>query len=470
MSTVSTENLILSSLITNEEFCRKVIPHMNEEYFTNKTERLLFTVIRDYFNRYNACPSKPAVIIECENKSVDQPTIDQANQIITSLGSVKENTDYLVHITEKFCKEKAIFNALMESIQIANGEDGKHTPDAIPSILSQALSVCFDKSVGHDFEDDFMARFEYYHRRENRITTGIEIFDEVCGGDGPARKTLNVILAPPHAGKTLMMVNFAIGAMAAGYNVLYITMEMAEEEIAKRFDVNMLNVDFEMLQKMSRQMFETKFSKLKERTMGKLKIKEYPTGGAHAGHFKNLIEDLKVKQNFIPDMIVVDYMNICSSQRYKAGSSANSYTIVKSIGEELRALAIETNASCWTATQTTRSGIGNSDIDMTNTSESIGVPAIADSMFAIIDSDELRAMNQLLIKQLKNRYKDKNIKEKFVIGIDRARMKLYDLDESAQKGISQSKDLVDTIPAGPQKAFIAAKPKSDSNPFGDIKI
>lgn len=442
---MQTEQLILSSLLYNEDFTRKVIPHIDPEYFSDKSQRVIFEVIRDYFTSYNNLPTKTALLIDCENKSLPQPLYEDVSKTVSSLSNENENTEYLVVTTEKFCKERAIFNALMQSVQIVDGKDKQYAPDAIPSILSNALAVCFDNTVGHDFTDDYMNRYDYYHRKENRIPTGINIFDKVTRGGIP-RKTLNVILAPPHGGKSLMMVNFAIGAMNAGHNVLYITMEMAEEEIAKRFDVNLLGVDFDMLESMNRTMFENKFTKLKEKSLGKLKIKEYPTGGAHAGHFKILLEDLKVKQNFVPDVIIVDYLNICASQKYKAGSTANSYTIVKSIGEELRALAIESNTALWTATQTTRSGIGNSDIDMTSTSESIGIPAICDAFFAIIDSDDLKKLNQLLIKQLKNRYEDKNKTEKFVIGIDRAKMKLYDVEDSAQAGISTAADIADDIP------------------------
>lgn len=439
------EDLILSSLIYNEEFARKVLPHVSPEYFTDKVERTIFEAISNYFTKFNSPPSKAAITIDCEAKSLSQVEINGINDLIASYKDHSEKTDYLVEVTETFCKEKALFNALMKSVQIVDGKDERFTPEAIPSILQDALAVCFDPAVGHDFEEDYLARFDYYHRKENRIPTGMDMFDKITRGGVP-RKTLNVIMAPPHGGKSLMMVNFAVGAMKAGFNVLYITMEMAEEEIAKRFDVNLMNLDFDTLETINKDMFKTKFNKIREKSLGKLKIKEYPTGGAHAGHFRNLIEDLKVKQNFIPDVIVVDYMNICASQKYKAGSTANTYTVVKSIGEELRALAIETNTSLWTATQTTRSGIGNSDIDMTNTSESIGVPAIADFYFAIIDSEDLRKLNQLLIKQLKNRYEDKNKTERFVVGIDRAKMKLYDVEESAQKGISKSTDLDDSIP------------------------
>ena len=441
-----TEQFILSSLLYNEEYSRKVLPHFKPEYFHDRSDKIIYERINEYFTKYNALPSKPALIIECDNVTgLSQQESDTIGQTISSLTDIKENIDHLVNVSETFCKEKAIFNALMQSVQIADGKDKALTPEAIPSILSEALSVCFDPSVGHDFTADFKQRYDYYHRKENRIPTGLDIFNKISRGGIP-RKTLNVIMAPPHGGKSLMMVNFAVGAMQAGHNVLYITMEMAEEEIAKRFDVNLMGVDFDMLEKMSRTMFDSKIAKITEKSMGQLKIKEYSTGAAHAGHFKNLIQDLKVKQNFVPDMIVIDYMNICSSQKYKAGSTANSYTIVKSIGEELRALAIETNTCVWTATQTTRSGIGNSDVDMTNTSESIGVPAIADMYFAIIDSDELKKLNQLLIKQLKNRYEDKNKTEKFVIGIDRAKMKLYDVEESAQTGISKKSDLDDDVP------------------------
>lgn len=435
---MDTEKLILSALLTREEFTRAVSPHIKEEYFQEKTTQVVCQEIIRYFEKYNSLPTKEALYIECgakKNLTEDQSTA--INDLIKSLSRIEDSSNWLLEKAETFCKERAVFNALMTSVKIVDGRDKQFAPDAIPSILQEALAVCFDNSVGHDYFTDVESRYDYYHRKENKIPTNLDIFNAVMRG-GPSRKTLNVILAPPHAGKTLMMVNFAIGALNAGNNVLYITMEMAEEEISKRFDVNMMNVDFDTLEKMSKDVFTNKFSKVMEKAKGKLMIKEYPTSGAHAGHFKTLIQELKMKQNFVPDMIVVDYLNICLSQRYKAGSAANSYTIVKSIGEELRALAIETNTAIWTATQTTRGGIGNSDVDMTNTSESIGIPAIADFFVALIDSEELRAMNQMIGKQLKNRYDDKNKKEKFAFGIDRSHMKLYDLEASAQEGIHQN--------------------------------
>ncbi|UTS51977.1 DNA primase/helicase [Synechococcus phage BUCT-ZZ01] len=470
---MDTEKLILSALLNREEFTRAVSPHIKEEYFQDKTTQIVCETILDYFRRYNSLPSKEAVMIECGNrKNITEDQATAINDVVKSLVNVEDNEYWLIEKAETFCKERAVFNALMQSVKIVDGKDTQFTSDAIPTILQQALSVCFDNSVGHDYFTDAAARFEYYHRKENKIPTNLDIFNKVMRG-GPSRKTFNVILAPPHAGKTLMMVNFAIGAINAGYNVLYITMEMAEEEISKRFDINMMNVDFDTIEKMSKDIFTNKFAKVMEKAKGKLMIKEYPTSGAHAGHFKTLIQELKMKQNFVPDMIVVDYLNICLSQRYKAGSAANSYTIVKSIGEELRALAIETNTVIWSATQTTRTGIGNSDVDMTNTSESIGIPAIADFFVALIDSEELRAMNQMIAKQLKNRYDDKNKKEKFAFGIDRSHMKLYDLEDSAQDGIHQQSSTSDNIRAAVadvEKKSRAKKPDTTPPWEGDSEF
>lgn len=448
-----TEELILSSLVTNETYCRKVISHIKEEYFHDKTDRILFSVIQNYFTQYNQSPDKTALLIEAEKNPLSAEQIKEVQDKVRSLTGNSEHLAYLTKTTEDFCKKQAIYNALMESIQIADGRDSKKNPEAIPSILQEALAVCFDPSVGHDYTEDSESRFEYYNRKELKIPFNVEYFNKITK-KGVNRKTLNIIMAPPHGGKSLVMVNFGVGALYAGYNVLYVTMEMAEEEIAKRFDVNMMGVDFETLESLPKNVFNSKIDKVKEKALGKLVIKEFPTGSAHAGHIKILIEELRVKKSFVPDLIIVDYMNICASEKYRSGGSATSYTIVKSIGEELRALAIQTNTAIWTATQTNRSGVSNSDVDMTNVSESLGVAMIADSMFAIINSEELIKMNQLLIKQLKNRYRDLNLDNKFVIGIDRARMRIYDLEESAQRNISKDVGEVnhDDIPVFDVKA------------------
>lgn len=424
-----TENLIFSQLISNDEYARKVLPHLREEYFSGEDEKNFLKIYSHFFTKHNKIPSKQAMMIEIENLKSSAEIYTAMKEIVTRTEPFDESLTYLMEKTESFCKERAIFNALKESVLIVDGQSKTKTSASIPSILQEALAVCFDTNVGHNYIDDAEARYDYYHMAEARIRTGITIFDKITKGGFP-RKTLNVLLAPPHGGKSLVMVNIAAGALQAGSNVLYITMEMAAEEIGRRFDVNLMGIDFETLEVLPKNVFTSKFSKIASASKGKLIIKEYPTGGAHAGNFKALLAELKTKQNFVPDMIVIDYMSICASEIYKNVGSQNSYTIIGSIGKELRALAIESNAAVITAVQTTRSGIGNSEVDMTHTSESIGIPAIADWFAAIIATDELKQLKQLMFKQLKNRYSGLSVDEKFLMGVDYLKMILFALDES----------------------------------------
>jgi replicative DNA helicase len=426
------EQLIFSQLLLNEEYVRKVIPHLKEEYFSSQEDKNLFKIYTRYFNKYNKIPSKQAMRIEIDNLKGSKTVYDALVSVLDSTEEFHEGIDFLVEETEKFCKQRAIFNALRESVLIVDGQDKTKTPEAIPSILQEALSICFNTTVGHDYIEEADDRYDYYHLNEARIPTGFKIFDEITRGGFP-RKTLNVLLAPPHGGKSLIMTNFAAGALKAGYNVLYITMEMAEFEIAKRIDVNLMDIDFDTLESISKPVFDNKFAQVAAMSKGKLRIKEYPTEGAHPGHFRALLEEYRTKQNFVPDLVVVDYMSICLSERHKAGGGANSYTIVKSIGAELRALAIVNNFACISAVQTTRAGVGNSDVDMSQTSESFGVPAIADWMCAIINTEELKQLKQIMFKQLKNRYKNLDEPNKFLEGVDYGKMRLFDLEESASK-------------------------------------
>ena len=425
------EDLIFSQLLINDEYSRIVLPHLKEEYFSTEQEKQFFKIYKHFHTKFNKIPSKNALLIEIEALKSSADVYTSLKEIIERQVEFTEDIKYLVQKTEEYCKERAVFNALRESVLIVDGQSKTKTSASIPSILQEALSVCFDTSVGHDYLNDAIDRYDYYHLSEARIPTGISMIDKVCRGGFP-RKTLNVLLSPPHGGKSLVMVNAAIGALNAGHNVLFISMEMSEEEIGKRFDVNLMNVTFDDLELLPKSTFESKFNKVATASRGRLIIKEYPTGTAHAGHFKSLLSELKTKQNFIPDLIVVDYMSICASEIYKPGANTNTYLIVGSIGKELRALGIEYNAAVLTAIQTTRGGVGNSDVNISDTSESFGVPAIADAFFAIINTDELKELRQILFKQLKNRYSGLADNEKFLVGVDYTKMKLFDLESSAQ--------------------------------------
>lgn len=413
--------------MTNEEYARRVLPHVKTEYFFTEPEKNLYKIYEEYFKKYNKVPSKQGLLVEIENRKASADDYTELKKLVSGQETFSEDLSFLLTTTEQFCKDRALYNAIKESVLIADSKDkkGKQTPDAIPTILSKALSISFDTAIGHDYSEDAEARYDYYHKKESRLTTGIQILDFAMKG-GPTRKTLNCFIAPPHGGKSMAMVNVGVGALNAGLNVLYITLEMAAEEIARRFDVNILNVDFDQLEMIPKATYINKFSSLKKKAMGTLKIKEYPTGTANAGHFKALLEEYKTKQNFIPDVIIIDYLNLCAPMSGKA--TDNSFERIKNVGTELRALMIEQNCVGWTATQTTRGGAGNSDFGIDSTSESFAIPALVDSFFAIIDSDELKKMNQIMFKQLKNRFKDMNELLRFVVGINRSKMKMYDVD------------------------------------------
>ena len=431
------EHTIISSLIYNEQYCRKVIPFIKEEYFTSRGYMILFSEISEYVSNYDALPTLTVLAIQIDKR--DDLSEDQYKEvvfIIENLSTEQNDFDWIVDTSEQWCQERAIYLSLMESIKIADGKDQKKDKGAIPSILSEALAVSFDSHVGHDYIDDASLRYDLYHKKESRIPFDLEYFNKITKGGLP-NKTLNIALAGTGVGKSLFMCHMASACLLQGKNVLYITLEMAEEKIAERIDANLLNVNVQDLASLPKVMFENKITNLSKKTQGKLIIKEYPTASAHVGHFKSLLSDLALKRSIRPDIVFVDYLNICASQRYK-GSVVNSYTYVKAIAEELRGLAVEHNVPIVSATQTTRSGFGSSDVDLTDTSESFGLPATADLMFALISTEELEGMNQIMVKQLKNRYNDISSNKRFCVGIDRAKMKLYDVEQSAQK------DLVDS--------------------------
>ena len=432
------ENTIIRNLVLNEEYTRKVLPFLKPEYFENTHEKIIFEESAKFIIEYDKCPTKEILSIECEKrKDINDDTFKEVTTYLKDISTEPVQEDWLVDSTEKWCKERAIYLALVESISIADGHDIKKGVDAIPSILSEALAVGFDNHVGHDYLEDYGERFDFYHKKEERIEFDLELFNKITKGGLP-NKTLNIALAGTGVGKSLFMCHVASSVLLQGKNVLYITLEMAEEKIAERIDANLLNIPVQQLTDIPRQMFESKVTKIADKTQGNLIIKEYPTAAAHSGHFKGLLNELALKKSFTPDIIFIDYLNICASSRYRAGSNVNSYSYIKAIAEELRGLAVESNVPIVSATQTTRSGFASSDVDLTDTSESFGLPATADLMFALISTEELEGVNQLMVKQLKNRYNDPTVFKRFVIGIDRAKMKLYDCDQSAQEDIVDS--------------------------------
>ena len=432
------EFLILRSLLYNEEFLRKTLPFLKKEYFEDFNQRVVFEEIASFTEQYNEPITKEALSIEIQKRSdFNDSVYKEISHLISCLDDVTVEQNWLVDTTEKWCRDRAIYLALMDSIQIADGQDVKRNRDAIPSILSDALAVSFDNNVGHDYLQDYEARYESYHKKEDRIPFDLEYFNKITKGGLP-NKTLNIALAGTGVGKSLFMCHMAASVLLQGSNVLYITLEMAEEKIAERIDANLLNVNIQELSDLPKVMFENKVTKLAEKTQGTLIIKEYPTASAHSGHFKSLINELALKKSFRPDIIFIDYLNICASSRYRGNLSVNSYSYIKAIAEELRGLAVETEVPIVSATQTTRSGYGSSDVELTDTSESFGLPATADLMFALISTEELESLGQIMVKQLKNRYNDPTINKRFIVGIDRAKMRLYDCEQSAQEDILDS--------------------------------
>ena len=432
------EFLILRNFLHNEQFTRKVLPFIKAEYFEDTSQKVIFEEILNFVQKYNQLATKEILSIEVENrKDINEDSFKQISNLIENLDDDPTEIDWLVNTTEKWCRDRAIYIALMESIHIADGKDEKKNRDSIPSILSDALAVSFDPNIGHDYLLDYEKRYESYHRKEEKIEFDLEFFNKITKGGLP-NKTLNIALAGTGVGKSLFMCHVAASVLLQGRNVLYITLEMAEERIAERIDANLLNIPIQQLNELPKQMFETKVNSLAKKTQGTFIIKEYPTASAHSGHFKALLNELALKKSFRPDIIFIDYLNICASSRFKGGSNINSYTLVKSIAEELRGLAVEFNVPIVSATQTTRSGFGSSDVELTDTSESFGLPATADLMFALISTEELENLGQILVKQLKNRYNDPTVNKRFVVGIDRAKMRLYDVEQDAQKDILDS--------------------------------
>ncbi|MDB4351204.1 AAA family ATPase [bacterium] len=432
------ETQILSNLVTNEEYVRKTIPFLKSEYFTETDDRIVYEKISQYVEKYNNPPSKSALLIALQDdRKISEDIYVQCETLINSLNETDTDQSWLVDETEKFCKDKAVFNAIMDAIQIIDGTDKDRSKDALPSLLSDALAVGFDNNIGHDYIENASDRFDFYNRVEEKMPFDLEFFNKITEGGLP-NKTLNIALAGTGVGKSLFMCHMAAGCITQGKNVLYITLEMAEERIAERIDANMMNVPIQDLKDLPKKMFDDRVNKIKEKIDGKLIIKEYPTASAHAGHFKALLQELKLKRSFSPDIIFIDYLNICTSSRFRAGSSANSYTIIKSIAEELRGLAVEHDLPIVSATQTTRGGYDNSDVSLTDTSESFGLPATADLMFALISTEELEAQQQIMVKQLKNRYSDPTANKRFMIGVDRSKMRLFDLTDEVQKTIQDN--------------------------------
>ena len=424
------EQTIISSLFFNEEYTRKVLPFIKEEYFGNRVEQLLYGEIFKFIEKYNNLPTKDAMLIELgSRKDINEEELNHLKDYVNKVENTDQDEQWLSETTEKFCKDRAVHNAVLSGIKILDGKDKKQTAEAIPHILSDALAVSFDKSVGHDYIEDAEERFKWYHTKEKRYQFDLDYMNRITKGGVPS-KTLNIALAGTGVGKSLFMCHLASSYLLQGLNVLYITLEMAEERIAERIDANLLDVTMEDLHDMPQQLYEGKISKLREKTQGQLVIKEYPTASAHSGHFKSLMNELALKKSFRPDVIFIDYLNICASSRFKGGN-ISSYFYVKAIAEELRGLAVEFNVPIFSATQTTRTGFVSSDIGLEDTSESFGLPATADFMFALISNEELEALGQMKVKQLKNRYNDPSVNRAFIIGVDRSKMRLYDVQQKA---------------------------------------
>jgi KaiC/GvpD/RAD55 family RecA-like ATPase len=462
------EVVILKNLVFNEEYTRKVLPFIKEEYFSNNTEKKFFSQVKTFVDEYKNLPSYESLLIDItESKTLNETEVQECVEILREINNDKEEKsemDWLLNQTEKFCQDKAIYNAIMSSVSILDksSKDNKSKGE-IPKLLSDALGVSFDTHIGHDYINDFDDRYEFYHRQESRIQFDLDLFNKITKGGMPV-KTLNICLAGTGVGKSLFMCHAAAGCLSQGHNVLYITLEMAEEKIAERIDANLLNVDMSELQTLTREEYERKFEHLRSKINGKLIIKEYPTASASSLHFRALLNELHLKKNFRPDIIFIDYLNICASSRIKPGANVNSYSYVKAIAEELRGLAVEFAVPVVSATQTTRSGFTNTDPGLEDTSESFGLPATADFMFALISTEELEQLNQIMVKQLKNRYGDPNHFKRFVVGIDRAKMRLYDAEQSAQVDIIDSGQ--DT---GPINTFGNRESKFNKD-FGGIKV
>ena len=452
------EITILRNLFFNEPYVRKALPFIKEEYFTNNIEKILFREIEKFVLKYKNVPTKETIIIEFNNrKDVREDDYKAVKELVNTLNKEDVDQEWLLDTTEKFCKDRAVHNAVLSGIRILDKKDPKRTPEAIPSILSDALAVSFDTHIGHDYIEDSQSRFGFYHTKEKRFNFDLEYMNKITKGGVPP-KTLNICLAGTGVGKSLYMCHTASSYLLQGKNILYITLEMAEERIAERIDANLLDVSMEDLHVMPKQLYDDKVKKLNEKTAGKLIIKEYPTAAAHAGHFRALLNELALKKSFKPDVLFIDYLNICTSARFR-GANINTYTMVKSIAEELRGLAVEFNMPIFSATQTNRAGFVSTDIGLEDTSESFGLPATADFMFALISNEELEALSQMKIKQLKNRYNDPSINRAFIVGVDRSKMRLYDVENKAQ-------NIVDANQTDEEKE----KPEDMYDKFSEFKV
>ena len=448
------ENTIISSLFFNEEYTRKVLPFIKEEYFSNRVEQLLFGEVFGFIEKYNNLPTKDAILIELNSRrDINEEELQHIKDYVVSVENTEADGQWLLNTTEKFCKDRAVHNAVLAGIKILDNKDKKQSPEAIPHILSEALAVSFDKSVGHDYIEDAEERFKFYHTKEKRYQFDLDYMNRITKGGVPS-KTLNIALAGTGVGKSLFMCHVAASYLLQGLNVLYITLEMAEERIAERIDANLLDVTMEDLHDMPQSLYDGKIKKLREKTQGQLIIKEYPTASAHSGHFKSLINELALKKSFKPDVIFIDYLNICASARFKGGN-ISSYFYIKAIAEELRGLAVEANVPIFSATQTTRTGFVSTDLGLEDTSESFGLPATADFMFALMSNEELEKLGQMKVKQLKNRYNDPSVNRAFIIGVDRSKMRLYDVQQSSQNIVDANQ----------------VEPKEDAyNKFSDFKL
>jgi len=455
------ETTILRNFFFSEDFTRKALPFVKEDYFQNAEERILFNQIYNFVDNYKNLPTKETILIELnQRKDINEDQLKNVKQIINTLTQDNETPDlqWLFDTTEKWCKDRAVHNAVLDGIKILDNKDTKRTPESIPSILADALSVSFDNHIGHDYIEDAKSRFDWYHTKEKRYKFDLDYFNRITKGGVPS-KTLNVALAGTGVGKSLFMCHCASHFLSEGLNVLYITLEMAEERIAERIDANLFDVTMDDLHEMPKQLYENKLEKLNAKTKGKLIIKEYPTASAHSGHFRALLNELALKKTFKPDVLFIDYLNICASARFKGGN-ISSYFYIKAIAEELRGLAVEFDLPIFTATQTTRTGFVSTDIGLEDTSESFGLPATADFMFALMSNEELESLGQMKVKQLKNRYNDPSMNRAFIVGVDRAKMRLYDVDKSAQNIVDANQTNEDNYPT-PDKAY---------DKFSDFKI
>ena len=443
------ETTILGNLLQNEEYTRKVLPFLKNDYFSRNPEKIIYGTVNDFVTKYNSLPTKEALSIELQEKKINEEEFKETMELLDDISKdTQEHTDlgWLLDTTEKFCQDKAIYNAVVESISILDSQKSDQDKGVIPEILSDALSVSFDPHVGHDYLDDSDDRFEFYHRVEEKIPFDLDYFNRITKG-GLTQKSLNICLAGTGVGKSLFMCHVASSCLSQNQNVLYITLEMAEEKIAERIDANLLDIAVDDLHALSKDMYDKKIENLSKTTKGKLIVKEYPTASANVNHFRALLNELNLKRSFVPDIIFVDYLNICTSSRIRTVANVNSYTYIKSIAEELRGLAVENKIPIVSATQTTRSGYSNTDVGLEDTSESFGLPATADLMFAIISTEQMEELGQIMVKQLKNRYNDPTVNRKFVIGIDRAKMKLFDVSQAAQDTLVDTGQVEDDTPS-----------------------